>query len=363
MSQKVAIGAATVQPTRGGIARVARISAAALAEAGHSVWLNAFLDSDSVPILDVPISCSSGKRLRFTIRAQAAAFKTDWTLYDTAGIARARPRLPGLRRPYAVWMHGVEAWEDLRPGAAAALQEADLVIVNSHYTLRRYQSLHGALPSARVCWLATDDDEPAPRASPAGMRAPTVLVLGRIEASESYKGHAELIEAWPKVVSQVPEARLVIAGSGSGLSAISSAAAASPVASQIDILGFVPEDAVSALWTSARAFAMPSRGEGFGLVYAEAMRHGVPVIVSRHDAGQEIIQEGRTGFAVSLDSGEELATRLVALLADDGLASAMGEAGRQRWAQHFRFTQFKDRFLTLTDACFQPRRAHARKAS
>ena len=92
-------------------------------------------------------------------------------------------------------------------------------------------------------------------------------------------------------------------------------------------------------------FAMPSRGEGFGLVYIEAMRHGLPVTASVHDAGQEVNVDGETGYNINLGTPGELPARLIALLKDRDKAAAMGAAGRRRWEDHFRFSAFRDRFL------------------
>ena len=71
---------------------------------------------------------------------------------------------------------------------------------------------------------------------------------------------------------------------------------ASAAASNIEFTGFLPQGQIDALWSRAHVFAMPSRQEGFGLVYIEAMRRGLPVIASTQDAGQEINLHGVTGF-------------------------------------------------------------------
>ena len=166
-----------------------------------------------------------------------------------------------------------------------------------------------------------------------------------MEATEGYKGHAELLAAWPAVVARAPTARLIFAGGGSGVAALREAAASSPVAPSIEVLGFVPENELAGLWARASVFAMPSRGEGFGLVYIEAMRHGLPVIASRHDAGAEVNVDGVTGFNVVLDDAGELADRLIALLVDEQLMQRMCEAARVRWTEHFRYSAFRTRLL------------------
>lgn len=342
------LGAATLAHGRGGIASVARMSAKALAAAGHAVTVTSYLDDAPVIIAGTRSAPTHRGKLRFVAACHRAALTHTHFVYDSAAMARAHPRLPGLRRPYAVWMHGVEAWEALRPPAEAALRNADLVLVNSRHTLERYQALHGELPAARVCWLGAEtDEEPEPAAADAG--PPTVLILARIDAGDSYKGHAELIAGWPQVTAAIPEARLLIAGGGSGLGEIRARAAASPVTANIDILGFVLESEIDGLWRRAHVFAMPSRGEGFGLVYIEAMRHGLPVIASAHDAGREVNVDGATGFNVSLDRPGELADQLIRLLGNAALRRRMGAAGLARWREHFRFSSFADRLLPLLE--------------
>ena len=92
---------------------------------------------------------------------------------------------------------------------------------------------------------------------------------------------------------------------------------------------------------------MPSRQEGFGIAYAEAMRYGLSVIASRQDAGQEVNVDGVTGYNVDLDAEGALADRLIALLSSREMASAFGAAGARRWAEHYRYSQFKARFAAI----------------
>jgi phosphatidylinositol alpha-1,6-mannosyltransferase len=341
---RVAIGTATLVAGHGGIARVARMSARCLIETDHKVTMTSYLDRAPEAIGGIRASNAHASKLLFFLLCHRAALAASHCFYDSAALARAHPRLAGFSRPYAVWMHGIEAWESLRSNAAAALRRADLVLVNSNYTLERFQRLHGELPSARVCWLATEEDDWAATAEPG---PPTVLILGRIDEGENYKGHAELIAAWPRVIAIIPRARLVIAGGGSGITGLRNLVGQTTAKSHIEILGFVPEADIISLWRRATVFAMPSSGEGFGLVYIEAMRRGLPVIASMHGAGREVNVDGVTGYNVSPGRAGELAARLIALLADPHMAARMGRAGRERWQRYFRFSAFKDRFVPL----------------
>jgi phosphatidylinositol alpha-1,6-mannosyltransferase len=216
------------------------------------------------------------------------------------------------------------------------------MLANTNFTRQHAMEYDKVFSSARVCWLATSEDEPP--AEPAGLGGPPiVLILGRLDDA-AYKGHKELIDAWPTIVDAVPGARLVIAGVGPSFERHRSMAAASAAAAYIDILGFVTESSLPELWKRAVVFAMPSRGEGFGLAYIEAMRWGVPVIASVHDAAPEVNIHNETGLNVDLAHANELSDSIIELLRDRDLAQRMGTAGQRRWREHFCYSAFRKRF-------------------
>jgi phosphatidylinositol alpha-1,6-mannosyltransferase len=348
MSSKTLLAATSYRAGNGGIARVARLTAKALVASGTERRIDAVSLLDDRPVIDlgIGIRVAHSSRLRFALALHRASASHLRFIYDFAGIARAHPRFPPLRRPFAVWMHGVEVWEDAREDRLRALRAADLVLCNSDHTRQRFEQLHGILPNVKICWLATEQDD-APRARE-HRGPPSVLILGRLDEA-SRKGHKLLVDVWPKVVSAVPEARLVIVGGG-GLSLLTlrDAARRSPVSVNIDIRGFVPEERMPEVWEKTTAFAMPSRGEGFGLVYVEAMRQSVPVIASIHDAGREVNIDGVTGYNVNLDHPAELEERLIHLLRDEDQARTLGRNAQAHWKEHFTLGHFTSRFINAT---------------
>jgi glycosyltransferase involved in cell wall biosynthesis len=87
-------------------------------------------------------------------------------------------------------------------------------------------------------------------------------------------------------------------------------------------------------------FAMPSRGEGFGLVFIEAMARGRPVIGGAHGGTPEIIDDGINGFLVSHGDVAQLVDRLTRLLANDSLRREMGAQARAKMRHDFTFARF-----------------------
>ena len=318
------------------------MSARALIEAGYQVSMLTLLDNEPIEVAGQSIRFACGSRLKFLAYRNAMLLTHSHVIYDLAGLGRLTP--PGFRRPTAVWIHGEEVWDKLNPGAKGVIERSDLVLANSNFTLMRFRQMHGtALPQARVCWLATEASDSQLGTDFAG--PPTVIMLGRLAIGEAGKGHVELIDCWPEVVTRVPEARLLIVGKGENLQILRARANAGPVGSNITFTGFVPEEQIDGIWSKAWVMALPSRQEGFGLVYIEAMSHAAPSIASTLDAGLEVNADGISGFNVNPQNSAELVDRLVKLLSDQAFCRQMGQGGLERWRKHFQYPHFRNRFL------------------
>lgn len=328
---------------RGGAARVGRLLARIARDIDLDTRLVALGDRRPIEDFGLPSCTAAGNRGGFVFRCWSRAATRSHFIYNHVGIARAHCTLPVLRRPYAVWMLGYDVWTDrMRGDYGRRIKNASLLLSISDFTRRRAAELEPAAGRAKVCWLATEEDDvPATRNAFDGR--PTVLILSRIDVLEMRKGHIELIDCWPRVAAAIPDARLLIAGGGNGLDILRARARASPAAANIEFTGFLSQPRAEALWSQAHVFAMPSRQEGFGLVYIEAMRHGVPVIASVHDAGQEINVHNVTGYTVDLEREGELAHYIVELLESRDRLRQFGENGRQYWRAHFCRSAFRRR--------------------
>ncbi len=346
---KFFLGLESVRAGNGGICRVARLIARVLAEeqkAGQCE-VNGVVLSDAARAQELGLSLklAKGSRTKFVGAVNGALFGSSHFIYDCGGMARGHQWLPLPRRPSLVFIHGIEVWPGtLHAKQFRAIVRANLVVSNSNYT--RVHAAAAELASAQVCWLATEQDD-APETAHARAGPPRVLILARLDDS-TYKGHAELIRCWPAVRAAVSDAVLTIAGTGPGAGRYKRMGEETGLpADSIEFRGFVPEERLPDLWDQTTLFAMPSRGEGFGLVYIEAMRHGVPVIGSVHDAAPEVNIDGVTGYNVSLDKQDELPDRIIRLLRDRDLAAKLGANGAVRWAEHFRYSAFRERFLRI----------------
>jgi phosphatidylinositol alpha-1,6-mannosyltransferase len=281
-------------------------------------------------------------------------------MFDLLGPARIEAALPSpLRSPYLLCLLGIEVWRPLEPARKRALDGATIRLAISRYTLARARELNPEL-SAEILPLALEERPPAGKADFSLLERAGdgfALIAGRMAESERYKGHDALLEALP----QIPEARLVVAGGGDDRPRLEAKAAALGLSDRVLFTGFVSEATLAALYDRAALLAMPSRGEGFGLVYLEAMRAGRPCLAARGSAADEVIVDGETGRLVDPEDREDLAAALAALLGSPDAARRMGAAGKVRWQREFGYPRFRDRLAghldRLTGRSSEPREA------
>jgi phosphatidylinositol alpha-1,6-mannosyltransferase len=167
----------------------------------------------------------------------------------------------------------------------------------------------------------------------------------RLAVANRYKGHDQLVDAWPRVVASQPDAMLWIVGEGDDASRLRERISVlpAPARHQVHLLGRLDHASLLDRYARARVFAMPSTGEGFGLVFVEAMRAGLPCIAS-FDSAAEIVNDEQTGFVVEQEA-DALADACLKLLGNDAMADRFSQAGRSRYETQFTYPAFRDRFL------------------
>lgn len=273
---------------------------------------------------------------------------------NLAPVVRAmRLAAPGSRS--IVCTHGVEVWEPLARMRRNALRRANLVLAPSRYTADHVCAVQGVMPERiRVLPWALDPQFEALAPSAAKISAPanfpegrTVLTVGRWRADERYKGMDTLITALPRLLPRWPELQLALVGEGDDRPWLEDLADENGVQRHVHFLSGLKYAELAACYAHSEIFALPSRGEGFGLVYLEAMACGKPVIGGAHGGAPEVIEDGKTGYLVPHGDAAQLATAIEALLASPTDAQEMGRRGKQRVENEFRFSTFAKSFRKI----------------
>lgn len=256
----------------------------------------------------------------------------------------ALPLLPrGVR--LAVFLHGIEAWRPLSSLQAWILRRAFRVLAVSAHTAARFRAANPGLADLEIA-VCHHGIEPRAGGAAATAKEGFALIVGRMAADERYKGHDLLLDLWPRVREAVPGAALVVAGDGDDRPRLEARAREEGFAGSVTFTGRVSPGELDALYGSCAFFVMPSRHEGFGLVFLEAMRVGKAVIAGV-GAAAEVVEHGETGLLVDPDRPEEVLAALVRLFREPETRRRLGEAGAVRFARLFTAARFRERFRGL----------------
>ena len=287
---------------------------------------------------------------RFTanaIRAARRKAKVVLAGHPNLGPITQAMRLVAPRLRTIVCTHGVEVWEPLPVLRRMALRRADVVLAPSKDTAHHVAEQEVRKARIHVLAWALDPQFEAISANTPQGRLPNgypegrvILTVGRWLANERYKGMDTLITALPRLLTRWPELQLLAVGDGDDRAWLEDLAEKNGVNRHVHFLSGISNEELIACYQACEMFALPSRGEGFGLVYLEAMACGKPVIGGAHGGAPEVIEDGVTGYLVPHGDAPQLATSIQTLLSDPAMAQKMGGRGRQRVEREFRFSVF-----------------------
>ena len=242
-----------------------------------------------------------------------------------------------------VFAYGIEVWQS--PGLAVqrALRRADAVMAISEYTRSELLKQVRVNPDKVSLFPCSLDPHWLPEAidyeSPEGV--PVILTVCRLNKDDAYKGVDSVISSLPAVVKECGPVAYRIAGQGDDVSRLKTLAEELNVSALVTFAGELSEDALRAEYRRCSMFVMPSEGEGFGIVFLEAMAHAKPVIGGAHGGTPSVITHGETGLLVSRLDIEELSQSIIRILKDNELRVGLGRAGHKRLLDDFTFRSFE----------------------
>jgi phosphatidylinositol alpha-1,6-mannosyltransferase len=258
-----------------------------------------------------------------------------------------RRAAPSLRT--IVMAHGIEVWKPLPHFRRRALAAADMVLAPSRYTALQLADVQGIAPEKirRLPWplnpafLRFADASaslPLPPGFPSGQ---VILTVARWSASERYKGADELIGAIAAISKDFPQIHLVAVGGGDDLPRLRALAADLGLPSRVHFMEGLSREQTAACYAHADVFALPSTGEGFGLVYLEAMAFSKPIVAAAAGGATDVVEDGVNGFLAQPGAPQSLRQILERLLRDEPLRARLGACGAGIVRKKYQFDAFR----------------------
>jgi phosphatidylinositol alpha-mannosyltransferase len=180
-------------------------------------------------------------------------------------------------------------------------------------------------------------------ANPEWQRPLNIGFIGRF--SEPRKGLDVLLDALPNIARVHPNFRLLIAGPGEGLEAMQKINPA--LRNRLVFLGRINDVEKAAFLKSLDLYVAPNTGgESFGIILAEALASGVPIIASDIQAFRYLLEDGKYGQLFENENSEDLARKVITLLKDKKTRDEMSASGVQ-YARRFDWSQVGDEIMNV----------------
>ena len=227
----------------------------------------------------------------------------------------------GIR--YWIVAHGLEVW-DIHTGLSyAALAEATAIAAVSHYTRNHLIEQQGLDPD-RIHLLTNIFDaqrfqiQPKPdyllKRHGLAIDQPVILTVCRLGKLDAYKGYEQILRSLPVIKQTIPNIHYLLVGKGDDQPRLQQLIQTLDIAANVTLTGFIPDAELPDYYNLCDLFAMPSAGEGFGIVYLEAMASGKPVLAGNADGAIDPLAQGKFGCLVNPANQPEITHALTQLL-------------------------------------------------
>jgi len=255
--------------------------------------------------------------------------------------------------------HGIEVWRPLSVFKTRLLKRCDKVICVSNFTKEQVVKWHQTDPSK--CTVLNNAVDPFMKL-PWNFKKPAhllkrywlsnetqvIFTLTRLASTEQYKGHDQVIKVLSRLKARFPRIRYILAGQYDNQEEIRIQKLISEykVDQEVILTGFIEEIELADYFLLADLFVLPSKKEGFGIVFIEALACGLPVICGNVDGSTDAIRDGELGKAINPDDLADLEQALSDYLSTP-LSNSQREELQKQCLSHFNDADYIKRLEKL----------------
>jgi phosphatidyl-myo-inositol dimannoside synthase len=301
-----------------------------------------------------------GRKLWFVPYAFLQALKHDIIFLGHINLAPVGLLIKTFKPKIKIYLaaHGIEIWNEVSFIKRLFLKKCDFILAVSNYTKERIIETH-KFPAERITIFPNTIDpyfnihssfeKPAYLMERYGLPAGSkiILTVTRISLTEGYKGYDKVMEVLPEVLKVYPGTKYILAGKyGSAeKKMLDGLIKQYKIQANIILAGFIKEEELTDHYQLADVFIMPSKKEGFGIVFLEALASGLPVIAGSKDGSADALMNGELGTLVDPDNNEEIYNALVNHL------QSSNPKNTSKVLKYFSYENFKGRLKEIRRNC------------
>jgi phosphatidylinositol alpha-1,6-mannosyltransferase len=324
MRKKVMLYSLQSFSTTGGIQKMSRT----LAHALHTIAIQRKWEFNMYSLYDayydlmpqyVPTEnfrAFEGNKLEFVLRAVKNGAESDIVVLTHINLSLVGLLIKQINPKCKIWLiaHGIEVWRPVSLIKKSFLKRCNKVICVSNYTRDQVIKWHHVHPE--LCIVLNNALDPFMNIPEKFTKPqylinkynldegkPILLTLTRLAATEQYKGHEQVISVMKNLKMKFPGIRYILAGKydSNEKVRILELINANNVQEEVLLTGFIDEKELADHFLLADLFVLPSKKEGFGIVFIEALACGLPVICGNGDGSVDAIRNGELGKAIDVE--------------------------------------------------------------
>lgn len=340
----------------GGIQTYMRLLAESLRRAQKSGVDFSLLDAAASPRLaSRPCVAAGGSRIKLVRELLRWVDVDDTIVFGHLNLAPLGLALKttGRIEDYVIVLHGIEAWRRLSPLRTLALRQAGRIIATTPFTLDEVRRLNPLGPvKGELLPLALEPHRfelNQQAGSFSRSEGPLrLLSLTRLDKTERDKGIHWVLEALARLDDSEFSFQYTIVGDGDDRGRLQRMANDLGLEEQVEFTGSVSDAVLKDHFYAADVFVLPSRKEGFGLVYLEAMAHGLPLIACRAGGVPFVVDDGVTGILVEYGEVGEIVSA-IQTFADEQRREDFAHNALRQASSRYAFSRFHRDFHRILD--------------
>lgn len=313
-------------------------------------------DHDSRYIDEENYKGFNGNRVCFTVKTLFSFFKYDVVILGHLNLASVGVLIKVLRPKTRIILiaHGIEVWDKQPFMKDRLLKQADVILAVSNFTKSKILEHNDIAPDKIKIFPNTIDpyfklpnakEKPNYLLERYGLSKDTkiILTITRINRHEVYKGYDLVIQILPDIVKLFPDVKYLLCGKYGPFeeSRLKQLVEKYKLEDNFILTNFIKEEELTDHYILADVFILPSKNEGFGIVFIEALICGLTVIAGNKDGSVDALLNGKAGKLINPENSEELSKAIIDLLNNPSVDN------RKIVLENFSFDQFKKRLRTV----------------
>ena len=312
----------------GGIEKMNRVAGKAFNETGEDVKIFSSHDEKRIENKYFPSENFfpfNANRVRFSLKSIQQGIKTKVVILSHINLLAVGYfiKLLSPKTKLVLFAHGIEVWKPLSSLKKKMLLKCDQVWAVSNFTKDKITEL-GYVKSNNSIVLNNCLDPYLQKENNSTMSGELLLRYGltkenfilltltRLNSDEKYKGYDKVLQSLQTLIKEYPYLRYLIIGKYDDKEKVRMDEMINSMNLNHAVIftGYIPEEELSAHYNLADLYIMPSLGEGFGIVFIEAMYNHVPVIAGNKDGSVDALLNGKLGILVDPGNREEITSAI-----------------------------------------------------